>query len=130
MKLNPELINKRCREIEESLERLKKIKKSSKEEFLKNRDLQDIASYRLLVSIEAALDLCYHVSAKKLKKVPNEYGECFEILGDDLDFFAMKGTDFILSVQEFREQLEEKGYKVITYGFSKNFVRFFAERAR
>ena len=81
-KLNRELINKRCLEISDSLERLEKIKDSSKEEFLKNRDIQDITSYRLLVAIEAALNMCYHVSARKLKKAPDQYAECFGILGE------------------------------------------------
>ena len=82
MSLNEGLIQKRCQAIEDSLKRLEKIKKLDKDEFLKNRDLQDIASYRLLVAIESALSLCYHVSAKKLKKVPGDYVECFIILAD------------------------------------------------
>ncbi len=41
-----------------------------------------MASYRLLVAIEAALGLCYHVAAKQLKRVPEEYAECFAILSD------------------------------------------------
>lgn len=80
MSLNQELILTRCREIEESLDRLKEIAKHPREVFLIDRDMQDIASYRLLVAIEAALSLCYHVSAKRLKKVPEEYAECFSIL--------------------------------------------------
>ena len=36
----------------------------------------------LLVAIEAALALCYHVSAKRLRKVPEEYAECFGMLRD------------------------------------------------
>jgi len=82
MSLNPELIRTRCQEIEESLSRLEDVRKKSKEEFLKDRDEQDIASYRLLIAIEAALNLCYHVAAKRLKKVPEEYAECFAILSD------------------------------------------------
>jgi len=82
MNLNPELVRTRCQEIEESLGRLEKIKAVKKEEFLEDRDLQDIACYRLLVAIEAALGLCYHVSAKQLKRVPEEYAECFAILSD------------------------------------------------
>lgn len=82
MNLNPELIRTRCQEIEESLGRLEKFKAVKKEDFLKDRDLQDIACYRLLVAIEAALGLCYHVSAKQLKRVPEEYAECFAILSD------------------------------------------------
>jgi len=34
------------------------------------------------VAIEAALALCYHVSAKRLRKVPEEYAECFGMLQD------------------------------------------------
>jgi uncharacterized protein YutE (UPF0331/DUF86 family) len=82
MSLNPELIRTRCQEIEESITRLNDIKRKTKEEFLNDRDTQDIASYRLLVAIEAALNLCYHVAAKRLKKVPEEYAECFAILSD------------------------------------------------
>ena len=80
MSLNQELILARCQEINESLERLASIKSVPLETFLVDRDLQDVASYRLLVAIEAALGLCYHVSAKRLKKVPEEYAECFAIL--------------------------------------------------
>lgn len=82
MSLNPELIRTRCQEIQESVTRLNDIKRKTKEEFLNDRDTQDIASYRLLVAIEAALNLCYHVAAKRLKKVPEEYAECFAILSD------------------------------------------------
>jgi uncharacterized protein YutE (UPF0331/DUF86 family) len=82
MSLNQDLVRTRCQEIEESLSRLEQIKTVPKESFLKNQDLQDIACYRLLVAIEAALGLCYHVAARSLKKVPQEYAECFVILAD------------------------------------------------
>ena len=82
MNLNAELVRTRCQEIEESLERLERIKEKSKEEFLKDQDMKDIACYRLLVAIEAALGLCYHVSAKHLKKVTEEYAECFAVLSN------------------------------------------------
>jgi uncharacterized protein YutE (UPF0331/DUF86 family) len=82
MSLNQELVRTRCQEIEESLSRLEQIKIVPKESFLKDQDLQDIACYRLLVAIEAALGLCYHVAAKRLRKVPQEYAECFTILTD------------------------------------------------
>jgi len=82
MMLNQELILSRCEEIEDSLNRIKKIKEMTKEEFLKDRDAQDLACYRLLILIESALNLCYHISAKHLKKVPEEYTECFVILSD------------------------------------------------
>jgi uncharacterized protein YutE (UPF0331/DUF86 family) len=83
MTLNPDLVRTRCQEIEDSLARLDKIRSGlSRDQFLNDRDAQDIASYRLLVAIEAALALCYHVTAKRLRKVPEEYAECFKILAD------------------------------------------------
>ena len=71
--LNSDLIRSRCREIEESLTRLEQLQDLTKEQFLNNQDTLDIACYRLLIAIEAALALCFHVSAKKLKKAPEEY---------------------------------------------------------
>lgn len=80
MSLNADLIRSRCAEIEESVGRLKRFQSLTREEFLSDPDTLDIACYRLLVAIEAALALCYHVSAKRLRKVPDEYAECFTFL--------------------------------------------------
>ncbi len=80
MNLNADLVRARCSEIEESLRRLDRFKNLSRHEFLSNQDTLDLACYRLLVAIEAALALCYHVSAKHLRKVPEEYAHCFSLL--------------------------------------------------
>lgn len=83
MTLDPDVVRLRCEEIAESLGRLRKLRESiAREAFLADRDAQDIASYRLLVAIEAALALCYHISSKRLKKVPEGYAECFGLLAE------------------------------------------------
>ena len=82
MSLNPDLVRARCTEIEESVLRLERFRSIGREEFLSNQDWLDIACHRLLVAIEAALALCYHVSAKRVKRVPEEYAACFGMLGD------------------------------------------------
>jgi uncharacterized protein YutE (UPF0331/DUF86 family) len=82
MTLNADLIRARCAEIEESVSRLEQIRVQPRDEFLADRDIQDIACYRLLVAIEAAIALCYHVSARQSHKVPEEYAECFRLLGE------------------------------------------------
>jgi uncharacterized protein YutE (UPF0331/DUF86 family) len=82
MTLNPDLVRTRCAEIEESVGRLERLQALSREQFLADQDSLDIACYRLLVAIEAALALCFHVSAKRLRRVPEEYAECFGILRD------------------------------------------------
>lgn len=82
MNLNHDLVRNRCSEITDSLARLEKIGLLSKEAFLQDQDTKDIASYRLLIAIEAALSLCYHISSKRLQKVPESYADCFQLLGD------------------------------------------------
>ncbi len=82
MSFNTDLIRARCAEIEESVTRLEEFRTLSIEAFLSNRDVLDVASYRLLIAIEASLALCYHVSAKRLRKVPEEYAACFGLLNE------------------------------------------------
>jgi len=80
MTLNEDLVRARCTEIAESLDRLERFRSVPKAQFLADQDMMDIACYRLLVAIEASLAPCYHVSARRLHKVPEEYAECFEQL--------------------------------------------------
>lgn len=80
MSVNADLVRARCAEIEESVGRLERFQGLTRDAFLADRDSLDIACYRLLVAIEAALALCYHISAKRLQRVPEEYAECFSIL--------------------------------------------------
>lgn len=111
MNLNQELVRTRCQEIEESLERLERIRLAPKEEFLRDRDLEDIACYRLLVAVEAALGLCYHVSAKHLKKVPEEYAECFAILAD-AEIISKDLSEKLQKMSRFRNLLVHMYWKV------------------
>lgn len=82
MGLNRDLILHRFEDIRRSLARLEQIKAVSRETFLADQDMLDLASYRLLIAIEAALQICFHVSAQRLHRVPEEYAECFGILGE------------------------------------------------
>ncbi len=77
MTLDADLVRSRSTEIAQSLDRLERIRTGGREAFLADADAKDIACYRLLVAIEAALALCYHVSARHLKRVPDDYAGCF-----------------------------------------------------
>jgi uncharacterized protein YutE (UPF0331/DUF86 family) len=77
MTLDADLVRRRCQEIAESLERLERIRAAGREQFLASPDARDIACYRLLIAIEAALALCYHVSARRLHTAPEDYAGCF-----------------------------------------------------
>jgi uncharacterized protein YutE (UPF0331/DUF86 family) len=77
MTLDPDVIRARCGEIEQAVERLTRIRAHGRAAFLADPDARDVACYRLLLAIEAALALCYHVSARRLKQVPDDYAGCF-----------------------------------------------------
>lgn len=79
--LNLEKLYAKFRDITESVARLKQFRDMSRDEFLQDQDKLDIASFRLIVATEAAIDICLHVSAKLLRKVPEEYAACFKLLG-------------------------------------------------
>jgi uncharacterized protein YutE (UPF0331/DUF86 family) len=78
--LDRDVVRSRCAEIEESLARLESFRSMTLEEFLADRDARDIACYRLLLSIEAALALCYHTTARRLRQTPEDNAACFEAL--------------------------------------------------
>ena len=70
MTLNPDIVRARASEIEESVARLERFAPLDVDEFISNQDAVDIACHRLMVAIEAALALCYHVSARRFRKAP------------------------------------------------------------
>ena len=80
MTLNPDIVRARASEIEESVARLDRFAPLTVDEFISNQDAVDVACYRLMVAIEAALALCYHVSARRLRKAPEDYASCFAVL--------------------------------------------------
>ncbi len=121
MTLNEELIRSRCQEISESLIRLESIVKKTKESFLNDRDAQDIASYRLLVAIEAALNLCYHIAAKRLKKVPEDYSECFAILSE-AGIIPIELSERLQKTARFRNLLVHMYWK-IDYGIVFDIIK-------
>lgn len=101
MTLNPDVIRSRCAEIEDSVQRLESLAALPLADFLSDRDVQDIASYRLLVAIEASLALCYHVSARQLRTAPDDYAGCFALLGA-AGILASDLTDRLKDLARFR----------------------------
>ncbi|MGC9336225.1 MAG: type VII toxin-antitoxin system HepT family RNase toxin [Anaerolineae bacterium] len=82
MNLNHDLIRARFEDIQQSLDRLEAMRDLPLETFLGDQDLRDVTHYRLLVAIESALQICYHVSARELRRVPEDYAACFALLGE------------------------------------------------
>ena len=104
MTLNPDVIRSRCAEIEDSVQRLESLAALPLADFLSDRDVQDVASYRLLVAIEASLALCYHVSARQLRTAPSDYADCFALLGE-AGIIASDLADRLKDMARFRNLL-------------------------
>jgi len=102
--LNTQLILDRISEINTSLERLEIIGENELEEFLGNLDYQDIASYRLLIVIESCISICQHLTAKLLKKAPESYANCFEMLSDQ-DIISKDLSFKLQNMARFRNML-------------------------
>uniref|UniRef100_A0A832A362 DUF86 domain-containing protein n=1 Tax=Desulfacinum infernum TaxID=35837 RepID=A0A832A362_9BACT len=83
MTLDLERIQTKLEDISKALARLKRFQNTPKEAFLSDEDSQDIARSRLLTAMEAALNICYHVTAQLLKRVPEDYADCFRLLGEE-----------------------------------------------
>lgn len=111
MTLNPDVVRSRCAEIEDSIQRLEALASLPLADFLADRDAQDIASYRLLVAIEAALALCYHVSSRRLRATPADYAGCFVLLGD-AGVLKPDLTERLKSMAKFRNLLVHVYWKV------------------
>lgn len=80
MTLNPDVIRTRASDIDASIARLEQFAALPVDEFVSSPDATDIACYRLVVAIEAALALCYHISARRFRKAPEDYAACFAAL--------------------------------------------------
>ena len=96
MTLDADVVRGRCQEIGQSLGRLERIRSEGRQAFLASDDTKDIACYRLLIAIEAALALCYHVSARRLRSVPDDYAGCFV----SLERGGLIGTDLSARLQQ------------------------------
>jgi uncharacterized protein YutE (UPF0331/DUF86 family) len=82
MDLNHDRLRGKLNDISQSLARLERLRLMGREAFLGDEDSRDIARSRLLTAMEASLNICYHLTAKRLQRVPEDYAQCFLLLGE------------------------------------------------
>ena len=109
--LDPDLVRRRCQDITDSLERLRRIKEVPLTVFLEDQDQRDIACYRLQIAIESALGLCYHIAAKQLRQVPEEYGQCFVLL-EQAEIITPELSGKLQQMARFRNLLVHMYWKI------------------
>lgn len=81
-KFNIDRIRQIIGEINFAFSKLEAMSKLDEEHFLKNQEKIDSAKYNLIVVIEGAIDICNHIVAKAGGRAPNDYADCFAILGE------------------------------------------------
>jgi uncharacterized protein YutE (UPF0331/DUF86 family) len=109
--LDIDKIYPKFRDIRESTDRLRAFRDISLDEFLNDQDKQDIASFRLIVATEAAIDICLHIAAKVLKKVPEDYAGCFKVLCDH-GLIDQELATCMAQIARFRNLLVHKYWEI------------------
>lgn len=113
MTINIEKILRKFKIIDESIQQLERYKSISKEEFIRNMDYKYIAYGGFVILTEAVIDVCFHICTKKLKKIPTEYAECFEILQKN-NLIAASIANTLKDMARFRNRLVH-GYDKIDF---------------
>ncbi len=102
--IDKQILYAKVKEIEESLSRLRELRALTKESFLQDRDIQDIACYRVLILIEASISICQHICARELHQAPDSYAGCFSILGEN-EVIPNELADRLMRMARFRNML-------------------------
>jgi len=101
---NPDKIAKLVSEMRKAVARLQYLKTLARETFLADPDKVSSAKYNFVVSIECAIDICNHVISQNSYRVPDDYADTFQVMGEHGAF----DKDFINVLKEmakFRNRL-------------------------
>lgn len=98
-------------EIRRAVGQLRSLGSVPRAEFLEDATALNSAKYLLIVCCEAAIDICNHLAARRGGRAPEDYADCFAVLGE------MKAVDQDLSsrlarMARFRNLLVHLYWKV------------------
>ncbi len=81
-KINTERLEMLLGELRQARGKLQAIAQKPEATVLSSAADTDIMKYNLIIAIQAAIDICYHIVAKEGGRAPQGYGDCFKILGE------------------------------------------------
>ena len=102
--VEPEVIENRIRKLQGFLEKLSRLAKTDKKDFLSDFRNTESAKYLLQVSVECCLDIANHIIASEKFRSPNDYADSFRVLHEH----GFVADDLIGSLEEmakFRNRL-------------------------
>ena len=68
--------------IAEAQSQLRELGQLAETEFLGDFRNTESAKYLLIVTTEAAIDLCNHIVARRGKRAPQDYADCFAVMAE------------------------------------------------
>ena len=104
LKYDSEKVTRLSSVIFDALVRLRELAAFKKEDLLAQPLLVGSAKYFLIVSVEAALDMCFHLISQNRWRVPKDYADTFRVMGDEGAF----EPDFVkrlVEMAKFRNRL-------------------------
>ena len=104
LKFDKDKITKLSSEIFAALERLKEISALPKGAFLADPYKIAAAKYFLVISTEAAIDMCNHVISRNRLRAPEDYADTFRIMGE-VGAFEEDFVDRASKMARFRNRL-------------------------
>lgn len=97
-------VRSRLGALEEYLRGLREKQDGSREAYRRDRDLRDIVERRFEKAIQASLDIAAHIVAAEGFREPENYGELFEILGEE-GILSRTTTEEMIEMAGFRNVL-------------------------
>ena len=67
-------------ELRKSVGRLRELGTCSRDAFMNDPDKIAAAKYYLIVAVESATDLCHHLIARNMYRIPNDYEDTFRVM--------------------------------------------------
>lgn len=103
-KFDKDKITKLSSETFNALDKLGELSLLSKEDFTSDPYRVASAKYFLIVSIEAAVDMCNHVISKNKLRVPENYADTFKVMGE-AGVFSKELVEKLAEMAKFRNRL-------------------------
>lgn len=90
--------------LETYLRGLEEKQDCTEEEYLRNRDIQDIVERRFHKAIQCSLDIASHIVAAEGFREPDDYGDLFRVLEEE-DILTPETADEMVEMAGFRNVL-------------------------
>ncbi|MCX7793993.1 MAG: DUF86 domain-containing protein [Thermodesulfovibrionales bacterium] len=115
MRIDIERMNERLGDIQKAMERIDAFKMQGRDYFFSAEDNIHIFRSHYLISVEAAVAICYHLTARLFKLTTSEYSSCFEILYEK-GIISKELKDGLVKLVGIRNRMVHR-YEKVDYGF-------------